>query len=132
MSELTIVSPHRDDVPFSLYLSLSEWRCLPLKLNIATVFTISSYAPRATGLTGDFDSLRSSVTSIRKREDRRVFSIIDGAIRTEDLHLLDAPLRLGISADAVCTRPGPLLESQPEIEVLSRRFRKYFLRGLVL
>jgi hypothetical protein len=132
MSELTIVSPHRDDVPFSLYLSLSRWRSLPLKLNVATVFTVSTYAPRATAPASDFDNVRSTVTSIRKREDRWVFRLIDKTIKLEDLQFLDAPLRLEISADAVCIPQGPPIESRPEVDMLSQRFRKYFLRGLVL
>ncbi|MGI8961154.1 MAG: hypothetical protein ACR2IV_15585 [Bryobacteraceae bacterium] len=132
MGELTIISPHRDDVPFSLYLSLSQWRSLPLKLNVVTVFTISAYAPRATTLSGDFEDVRSSVTSIRKREDRRVFSLIDSTIRAEDLDFLDAPLRFGISADAVCRSRALPIESRPDVEILSRRFGRYFFRGLVL
>lgn len=132
MSELTIVSPHRDDVPFSLYLSLSRWRSLPVKLNVATVFTVSSYAPRATAVASGSEDVRSIVTSIRKREDRRVFARIDKAIRTEDLDCLDAPLRLKISADVVC-RPEMLpIEGRHEVDMLSGQFRKYFLRGLVL
>jgi hypothetical protein len=136
MSELTIISPHRDDVPFSLYLSLSRWHSLPLKLNVATVFTVSTYAPRATAPAAapasDVDSVRSTVTSIREREDRRVFTAIDKAIRTEDLRFMDAPLRLEISADVVCRPQGPPIESRPEVDMLSQRLRKYFLRGLVL
>jgi hypothetical protein len=132
MSELTIVSPHRDDVPFSLYLSLSRWRSLPVKLNIVTVFTVSCYAPRVGIVARDSDTLRSTVTSLRKREDRRVFNLIDKKIAVEDLGFLDAPLRLGITADLVCKPQSSPIESQPEVEALSREFRKYFVRGLVL
>jgi hypothetical protein len=132
MSVLTIVSPHRDDVPFSLYLSLSRWRSLPVKLNVATVFTISTYAPRATALASDVDHVRATVTSIRKREDRLVFTRIDKRIKLEDLRFVDAPLRLNISADLVCRPQDPPIESRPEVEMLSRRFRRYFRRGLVL
>jgi hypothetical protein len=132
MSELTIVSPHRDDVPFSLYLSLSRWRSLQLKLNVATVFTISAYAPRATPLTSKSGDVTSIITSIRKREDRRVFGLIDKRIKQEDLRFLDAPLRLDISPDVVCKPHGPPVEGHPEVEILRRHFRKYFLGGLVL
>jgi hypothetical protein len=132
MSELTIVSPHRDDVPFSLYLSLSRWRSFPVKLNVVTVFTVSVYAPRAGLAARDSDTLRSTVTSLRKREDRRVFNLIDKRITVEDLGFLDAPLRFGITADLVCKPQSPSIESRPEVEALSRHFRKYFLRGLVL
>lgn len=132
MSEVTIVSPHRDDVPFSLYLSLSRWRSLPLKLNVVTVFTVSAYAPRRIATASDIGDVRTTVTSIRKREDRRVFAQIDKRIKLEDLRLLDAPLRFGISAEAVCRPQNPPVEKRPEVEILSESFRKYFLRGLVL
>ncbi len=132
MSELTIVSPHRDDVPFSLFLSLSRWRSLPLKVNVVTVFTVSVYAPLAGALAGDFEEIRSAVTSLRKREDRRVFHLIDKRITVETLGFLDAPLRLGISTDCVCRPENASIETRPEVEMLSRRFRNYFRRGLVL
>lgn len=132
MSELTIVSPHRDDVPFSLYLSLSRWCSLPLKVNVVTVFTISRYAPRASLPASDLESTRSMVSSLRKREDRRVFNLIDRKIELEDLDFLDAPLRLGITADLVCKPQSPSVESCRQIQTLSRHFGKYFLRGLVL
>jgi hypothetical protein len=132
MSELTIVSPHRDDVPFSLYLSLCRWRSLPVKLNVVTVFTISTYAPRASIVARHCDCATSIVTSLRRREDRRVFNLIDNRIGVEDLDFLDAPLRLGIPADLVCKPQSPPIESRPEVETLSRHFRKFFLRGLVL
>lgn len=132
MSELTIVSPHRDDVPFSLYLSLSRWRSLPVKLNVVTVFTVSVYAPRAHIRSGDAATAKSIVTCLRKREDRHVFNLIDRRIRVKDLQFLDAPLRLGITADLVCKPQSSSIESRPEVETLSRQFRKYFVRGLVL
>jgi hypothetical protein len=132
MSELTIVSPHRDDVPFSLYLSLSRWRSLPVKLNVVTVFTVSVYAPRAGIVAGDSDTVRSVVTSLRKREDRRVLQLIDKKIALHDLDFLDAPLRLGIPANLVCQPQILSIDGRPEIDTLSRQFRKYFVRGLVL
>jgi hypothetical protein len=132
MRELTIVSPHRDDVPFSLSLALSRWRCLPIKLQVLTVFTVSVYAPRAGTVIGDSQDLQSQITSLRQREDRRVFNLIEKDMKLEALGFLDAPLRLGIGAEAVCHQHGRAIESQPEVELLSRHFRKYFIRGLVL
>jgi len=132
MTELTIVSPHRDDVPFSLYLSLSQWRAVPLKLNVVTVFNLSVYAPRASALPSNLDEAKSIVTSLRKREDSRVFRLIDKTIRVEELNFLDAPLRLGISVASVCKPQSFLIDGRPEVETLSHRFRRYFLRGLVL
>ncbi len=132
MSELTIISPHRDDVPFSLSIALSRWRSLPLQVNVVTVFTISVYAPRRNVPAGDSENARSSVSSLRKREDRRVFRLLGKNIKLEDLALLDAPLRLGISADSVCRAQSWSIESCTEVEVLTRHFQRYFLRGLVL
>jgi hypothetical protein len=61
-----------------------------------------------------------------------VFNLIDKKIAVEDLDLLDAPLRFGITADLVCKTQSPSIESRPEVEALSRHLRKYFVRGLVL
>jgi hypothetical protein len=132
MSQLTIVSPHRDDIPFSLCLSLSRWRSLPLKVNVVTVFTVSAYAPRAMLLTSDLERVRAAVTSLRKREDRRVFTLIDKRIKLKALDLLDAPLRLGISPDCVCSPQNRPIETGADVEILSRAFQKYFRRGLLL
>ncbi len=132
MRELTIVSPHRDDVPFSLSLALSRWRDLPLKLQVVTVFTVSIYAPRAGTAASDPDEVRPQITSLRAREDRRAFQLIEKNIKQEALGFLDAPLRLGIAAESVCSQRNRVIESQPEVKILSRHFRKYFIRGLVL
>src|SRR5260370_9791521 len=130
MSELTIVSPHRDDVPFSLFLSLSRWCSLPLKVNVVTVFTVSAYAPRASALAGDFEQIRSAVTSLRKREDRRLFHLIDKKITPEALDFLDAPLRLGITPDSGFKPQNPFIETHPHAEMLSRHFPNDFPPGL--
>lgn len=132
MSELTILSPHRDDVPFSLSIALSQWRFLPLQVNVVTVFTISIYAPRRRVPVGDSEGPRSAVSSLRKREDRRAFRLLGNDVNLEDLDLLDAPLRLGISADSVCRAQSWSIESCPEVELLAKQFQRYFLRGLVL
>lgn len=133
MHELTIVSPHRDDVPFSLYQCLSRWRELPIIVKVVTVFTISTHAP-GVYLPADLadDDTKAIITSIRKREDDRVFRLIDKAIRLESLHLLDAPLRLGVPVDSVCSLDPSILENSSEVVTISHQLRKYFSRGLVL
>lgn len=122
MLELTILSPHQDDAAFSLGLSLLRWSSLPVITRVVNVFTVSNYAPNA----GSDD--RSTITSLRRREDRRALRLVHGGIKIESLNLLDAPIRLGINADSVC-----LMEARPtEVESLAIRIRKYFRKGLVL
>ncbi len=126
MLDLTILSPHRDDAAFSLSTALSCWRKLPLKLNIVNFFTISEYAPRA------LSTRASTISALRTREDHLALSAIDSRIRATALGLLDAPLRLGISADAISRPETAAMQSASEIEALGRSVRKYFDRGLVL
>lgn len=47
----------------------------------------------------------SSVSETRAREDRRALWVLDSGIRIKDVGLLDAPVRLNIPPQAVCT-PG--------------------------
>lgn len=96
MRGLTLLSPHRDDAVFSLYLSLQMWRQLGIRVTVLNFFTRSNYAPRA------LESQVDAVSLIRKTEDHNVLSRIDKRIRIRDCDLLDAPLRLGIPFEAVC------------------------------
>ena len=124
MLDLTVLSPHRDDAAFSLFLALSYWSSSGVRLRVVNFFTVSEYGPRV-------HSGALSVTTARRREDHRVLARIDG-LAVHDLQLLDAPIRLGISPASVF-EPG-LAESiaQSEANALARRIRKYFRRGLVL
>ncbi len=126
MLELTILSPHRDDAAFSLSVALSYWSKLQLKLKVVNFFTRSEYAPRA------LSTYTSTVSALRRREDRSALSALDLGIRIEALDLLDAPLRYGVSAHAICRPETAALQSVSEIEDLGRRIRQYFIRGLVL
>lgn len=126
MHELTILSPHCDDAVFSLGLSLLTWRELPLRLQIVNFFTVSAYAPRAAS------SALSTIASLRQREDRRVIASIDRRIDIVSLGLLDAPLRLGITADCVCDPQITADQRMLPPEALTLRIRKYFHEGLVL
>ncbi|MBV9300758.1 MAG: PIG-L family deacetylase [Acidobacteriaceae bacterium] len=133
MRELTIVSPHRDDVPFSLYLCLSRWCSLPIQVNVVTVFTVSEYAPRANLSETGREAVRSAVTYLRRREDRRVFNLIDKRIKVQPLNLLDATLRLGINVDSVCkASEGNTAGTYSEVDALSNCFKRFLLRALVL
>ena len=132
MRELTIVSPHRDDVPFSLYLCLSRWRLLPIRVNVVTVFTVSVYAPRAHIPDCAPETVQSSVTALRKQEDRRVFKEIDKRIRVQALNLLDAPLRLGIPVDSVCKPGTDSNATYSDTETIGHRLKGFFQGSLVL
>ncbi len=126
MLELTILSPHCDDAAFSLSVALSYWSKLSLKLNVVNFFTVSEYAPHALS-TG-----ASAVSAVRSREDHSALAAIDRGIRVEALNLLDAPLRFGVGADAICRSETAALQSASEIDALGQSLRKYFKRGLVL
>ena len=126
MLGLTILSPHYDDGAFSLSIALSRWSKLPAQLTVANFFTRSQYAPHV------LSKHLSPVSAIRRREDRLALSLIDRRIRVESLDLLDAPLRFGISADAVCWPQTAALQTQAEIASMAHCIRKYLRRGVVL
>jgi LmbE family N-acetylglucosaminyl deacetylase len=88
-------------------------------------FTVSAYAPRA----GQSETEAASL--IRKTEDRRVLSRIDRNILVRDFDLLDAPLRLGISSDAVFRREAQELASTSEPQVAAL-IRKHASRVLIV
>ena len=126
MLGLTILSPHYDDGAFSLSIALSRWSKLPVQLTVANFFTQSQYAPYV------LSKQVSPVSAIRRREDRLALSLIDRRIRVESLGLIDAPLRFGVSADAVSSPETRALQTQAEIASLAHRIHKYFIRGMVL
>lgn len=88
-------------------------------------FTMSAYAPRA-GRSG-----AEAVSLIRKTEDRRILSRIGRDIQMKDCDLLDAPLRLGISSDAVFRREAQELASACEPDV-SAFIQKHASHALVI
>ena len=126
MFELTILSPHRDDAAFSLSIALFCWSKLPIQLTVVNFFTQSEYAPHA------LSTRISTISSLRKREDRSALRSIDRRIRLKSLDLLDAPLRFGIPADATSRPDIAALQSSAEIDTLAEGVRKYFAHGLVL
>lgn len=95
MHPVTVLSPHRDDAAFSLFVCLAKWSALRIELRVINFFTESAWAPRA-GATH-----ANGVTNIRKREDRHVLSRISSNIRVLDRGFLDAPVRLGITTSQV-------------------------------
>ncbi len=116
MPRIVVLSPHRDDAAFSLYLSLRNWSQTGIHLTVLNFFTVSNYAPRVSG--GETET----VSLIRKAEDRYVLSRIHRGVDVRDCNLLDAPLRLGIGFDAVCrpeTRALPRA-AEPDIAAFIR------------
>jgi hypothetical protein len=103
MRQLLVLSPHRDDAAFSLFISLTTWCALPISVKVSNFFTVSGYAPclpsRDPG----------TVSAIRKREDRQALSRISRRIKVVDHDLVDAPLRLRIPVSAVCYQNSPPL-----------------------
>ncbi len=126
MFGLTILSPHRDDAAFSLSMALCRWSELDLDIRVVNFFTVSEYGPHAAS------SRVMSIASIRRGEDRSVLSSISPRIRVESLDLLDAPLRLGVSASAVCKPETIALQPEEEIHRLAAGLQKQFARGLVM
>ena len=116
MLRLTVLSPHRDDAAFSLFCALTKWQRRPVEIRVINFFTESAYAPHAEQAAG-------MVSAIRKREDRAVLQRIGRRIRVMDLGLLDAPLRLGISALAVCNAETACLLREELVFELARRIR---------
>jgi LmbE family N-acetylglucosaminyl deacetylase len=126
MDELTVLSPHRDDAVFSLYICLSRWRSAPVRVTVLNFFTESGYAPRA------FPLSRASVPALRAREDRHALRAIDGRIRIKSAGLVDAPLRLGIEARHVCSPEARAYDDSGDAASLRAVIRAQYIRGLAL
>ena len=105
MTRLTVLSPHRDDAVFSLYLSLQKWCQSGVRVSVVNFFTVSNYAPKVSV------NQTEKISLIRKTEDHDVLSGIHKKIRIQDSDLLDAPLRLGIGFESIC---------RPETQALAR------------
>ncbi len=116
MRRVTVLSPHRDDAAFSLYLSLKRWCRSGVDVSVLNFFTVSAYGRSTAGSGPEIISL------VRKAEDRRVLSFIGRSIRVQDCDLLDAPLRLAVSPDAVFRPETQALAaaSEPEVAALIR------------
>lgn len=121
MRGLRVLSPHRDDAVFSLFLALSRWSKLKVPITVLNFFTISSYAPHVSA------SLIPEISAAREREDRRALAFVDRRVRIEALGLLDAPIRLNISAASISSPENTLLLPPGEIESLAARMRPYFM-----
>lgn len=111
MQRVTILSPHRDDAAFSLYLWLKRWVNSGVHVRVLNFFTVSAYGPRGPAKSAD------AVSRVRMIEDRRALSLIGKSIRVRDCDLLDAPLRLRIKPEAVCRPETYVLAAGSESEI---------------
>ena len=125
MTEITVLSPHRDDAVFSLFLSLSRWALKGVPIRVLNFFTQSAYAPWAG--TGEV----SRISAIRAREDARSLRMVSRGLRARSLGLFDAPLRLPIAFDQVFLPETADLLSPELLATLGRHIEE-FATGLVL
>lgn len=126
MHAVTVLSPHRDDAAFSLYICLSKWVGASYQVTVVNFFTESAYGPRA------IPSPACSISEIRRREDRRALAGINRRIRVESAGLLDAPLRLGISLGEVCSPKAFSYDDSNNLRALCSIIRDYTRTSLVL
>ena len=125
-AEITFLSPHRDDAVFSAFLSLSRWSRIDIRLRVINFFTISSYAPQISSVdTG-------TVSFIRAREDREALLRTGPCIHVIDCNLLDAPIRLKISAQAISKPETRSLLTDEQIEIVARHIRPFARDSLFL
>jgi hypothetical protein len=89
------LSPHSDDVPFALGGAVLDGRFADL--TVATVYSISGF------LMSDNHGEPSRATAVRKAEDREFWSMFAPTVGLLYLDRLDAPLRLGIPWERVCS-----------------------------
>ncbi|NEO28868.1 MAG: hypothetical protein F6K36_00075 [Symploca sp. SIO3C6] len=111
MNELVVISPHHDDLGFSVPLLLSTWSKLGLSLKFITCFTYSNYAPNKIGLSSQ------EVTKIRQQEDQEFLLKLGSKHPQINLGLLDAPLRLKCSSDLTCKRKFNEVDLQEAIHL---------------
>jgi LmbE family N-acetylglucosaminyl deacetylase len=131
MNALTILSPHRDDVVFSLAFFLSRVKALQVRITALNVFTRSDYGPRS-AISNEQDRNRCSRISIlREREDRRAFRILNPRVRVLDQGFLDAPIRRQTRVERVLG-PGSVPVLETEVSLLARALSPHIIRSLVL
>ncbi|MBV8834178.1 MAG: PIG-L family deacetylase [Acidobacteriaceae bacterium] len=126
MLRLTVLSPHRDDAVFSLFFALSRWVNLGVRVRILNFFTRSAYAPYTRA-----DDV-AHISDIRAREDRRALRKISPRAREFSLHLLDAPLRLGIQFDEVFRTQTARLLTPDWLQTLATEIAACAGSGLLL
>jgi LmbE family N-acetylglucosaminyl deacetylase len=131
MHGITILSPHRDDAAFSLGLSMSRWSQRGIPIRVLNVFTQSAYAPLA-AIKEEGLERRGSVSLMRAREDRAALLSINCTIEVQSFNFVDAPLRLGIESNAVCTESARLCRDDNTLENLIAMISRCTRNNVVL
>lgn len=126
MQPISILSPHRDDAAFSLSLCLSRLSRTGIRVRVINFFTISAYGPHAA-----CSGVRC-VSSIRAKEDRKALALAGLGPAILDLDLADAPIRLNVSATAVCRPDTQSLLTADLIQAISSKIGAFTRNGLVL
>jgi len=103
-----LLSPHIDDVALSLGGALLDGR-----FPSATVVNVFSTSRSAYD-----DNDVERVTATRRREDRSFFQKMQWPMRSIYLDRLDAPLRLEISDDEVCSVSSPASDAHEVVHIL--------------
>ncbi|HEX4166707.1 MAG TPA: PIG-L family deacetylase [Bryobacteraceae bacterium] len=119
MLRLTVLSPHRDDAAFSLFICLSKLSLRPVRLQVLNIFTKSGYAPRVSS--GDPEE----ISAVRRHEDRDVLRRISGRICVFDEDLVDAPLRTGVAVHSVCDPRSASLLTDDLITQIGNALHRY-------
>jgi len=113
--KVVVISPHRDDVAFSLSLAVAGWIEQGHDVDVVCCFTQTAYAPLAHEAPAEIGLRIEAVSALRLGEDEAWADIIrglcarscdpteQGRLRIVDLKLRDAPLRLGAAVDRVCS-----------------------------
>lgn len=101
--KFSVISPHRDDVAFSLHLTVAALLEAGHCVNVISCFTVSEYAPYARVQPMHAAERIEYLSEVRRHEDGAWMRRFNGGVRGVDLKLEDAPLRLGTRVEEVCS-----------------------------
>ena len=97
-SRVMVVSPHTDDAAFSLAATLKLLASAGSSVRIINCFTLGRFAPFAPA------NDRISVVTRRRQEEECFLYDLGGDSRSDDLGLVDAPVRTGLGARGLLVR----------------------------
>lgn len=112
--KIVVISPHRDDVAFSLSLAVAGWLQQGHEVEVVCCFTQTAYAPLAAAAPQGPERVKW-ISALRQGEDeawadailrlsgRPLNNSAKGKLRMVDRTLRDAPLRLGVAIERVCS-----------------------------
>lgn len=99
-----ILSPHSDDAAFSLGASIAD--------NIFKNIQIHTLFSESTCTANNQNKDITQVTRIRKEEDELFFSTCKSKVKLYYFDLLDAPLRLNIKEEEVCSNQNTTMDER--------------------